>query len=126
MNHSSRTPQIDGERCAWIAAHLLDWYRANRRDLPWRGASPYAVWVSEIMLQQTQVATVIPYYTRFLARFPTVEALAEAPIDAVLRHWAGLGYYARARNLHRAAQCMVQRHGGRVPNTLEEIGALPG
>src|SRR6202044_2475135 len=99
-----------------IVACLLKWYRANRRDLPWRGASPYAVWVSEIMLQQTQAATVIPYYTRFLERFPTVEALASAPLDEALRYWAGLGYYARVRNLHRAACLVTQQHGGRVPD----------
>src|SRR5262249_29506114 len=98
----------------------------HKRDLPWRGASPYAVWVSEIMLQQTQVATVIPFFHRFLERFPTVEALAAAPIEEVLKYWAGLGYYARARNLHRAAQVVVETHGGRVPDSPEEIEALPG
>src|SRR4051794_31638623 len=87
---------VSGERKARIVGGLAKWYRANRRDLPWRGASPYAVWISEIMLQQTQVATVIPFFTRFLERFPTVEALASAPIDDVLHTWAGLGYYARA------------------------------
>jgi A/G-specific adenine glycosylase len=109
-----------------ITTALRVWYQANRRDLPWRGASPYGVWVSEIMLQQTQVATVIPYYRRFLERFPTVEALADAPIEEVLRFWAGLGYYARARNLHRAAQMVVANYGGRVPDTPETIEALPG
>src|SRR5689334_16993261 len=109
-----------------IAARLLEWYHAHKRDLPWRGASPYAVWVSEIMLQQTQVATVIPYFTRFLERFPTVEALATADLHDVLKHWAGLGYYARARNLHRAARLVVERHGGRLPDTPEQIEALPG
>jgi A/G-specific adenine glycosylase len=98
----------------------------NRRDLPWRGASPYAVWVSEIMLQQTQVATAIPFYRRFLERFPTVETLASAPIDEVLRYWAGMGYYARARNLHRAAQAIVDRFGGCIPDTLDAIRSLPG
>ncbi|HLV78642.1 MAG TPA: A/G-specific adenine glycosylase [Chthonomonadaceae bacterium] len=109
-----------------IAESLLAWYRQHRRDLPWRGGDPYAVWVSEIMLQQTQVATVIPYFERFMARFPTVEALAAAPIEAVLKQWAGLGYYARARNLHRAAQVVVAQHGGRIPDTPEEIERLPG
>jgi A/G-specific adenine glycosylase len=109
-----------------IGVSLLEWYRAHKRDLPWRGASPYAVWVSEIMLQQTQVITVIPYFLRFLARFPTVEVLAAAPIDEVLKYWAGLGYYARARNLHRAAQLVVEQHGGHVPQTPEEIETLPG
>ncbi len=126
MKSAGQAPEVDAESRAEIAVRLLVWYRAHRRDLPWRGGSPYAVWISEIMLQQTQVATVIPYFNRFLARFPTVEALAAAPLDAVLQHWAGLGYYARARNLHRAAQAVVERHGGRVPDTLEEITALPG
>jgi A/G-specific adenine glycosylase len=111
---------------AQIAGSLLDWYRDHKRDLPWRGASAYAVWVSEIMLQQTQVITVIPYFLRFIERFPTVEALASASIDDVLKLWAGLGYYARARNLHRAAQIVTERHGGRLPDTPEEIEALPG
>ncbi len=118
--------EIPGELRHQIVASLLAWYRAHRRDLPWRGASPYAVWVSEIMLQQTQVATVIPYYLRFMERFPTVETLAAAPVEEALKHWAGLGYYARARNLHRAAQRVVERHGGQVPATPEEIAALPG
>jgi A/G-specific adenine glycosylase len=111
---------------ARIAADLLAWYRVHKRDLPWRGQSPYAIWVSEIMLQQTQVATVIPFFLRFLERFPTVQALADAPIEDVLKHWAGLGYYARARNLHRAAQLVVAQHGGRVPDTPEVIETLPG
>ena len=109
-----------------INEDLLLWYHKNKRDLPWRGASPYAVWVSEIMLQQTQVATVIPYFNRFLGRFPTVEALSSAPIDDVLNHWAGLGYYARARNLHAAAQIVVREHGGLLPNTPDAIQTLPG
>ncbi|HLJ55591.1 MAG TPA: A/G-specific adenine glycosylase [Chthonomonadaceae bacterium] len=109
-----------------IAAPLVAWYRAHKRDLPWRVGSPYAVWISEIMLQQTQVATVVPYFLRFMERFPSVEALAAAPIDDVLRHWAGLGYYARARNLHRAAQIVAAEHGGRVPDTAAAIRALPG
>ncbi len=123
MSASIMAPTDRGTR---ISARLLKWYRLHKRDLPWRGASPYAVWISEIMLQQTQVATVIPFFLRFLNRFPTVEALAEAPIDEVLKHWAGLGYYARARNLHRAAQKIVTDHGGRVPDTPEAIEALPG
>ncbi len=116
------SPEIKEE----IAARLPAWYRVHKRDLPWRGASPYAVWVSEIMLQQTQVMTVIPYFTRFLEHFPTVEALAAAPLEEVLKYWAGLGYYARARNLHRAAQKVVEQFGGRVPDTPEEIETLPG
>ncbi|RCX30300.1 A/G-specific DNA-adenine glycosylase [Thioalbus denitrificans] len=111
-----------------MAAALLAWFdRHGRHDLPWQHpATPYRVWISEVMLQQTQVATVIPYYEAFIARFPSVEALAAAPLDEVLRHWAGLGYYARARNLHQAARQVVERHGGRFPDTLEALEALPG
>jgi A/G-specific adenine glycosylase len=104
---------------------LLAWYRANRRALPWRGsADPYAVLVSEIMLQQTRVETVVPYYRRFLAAFPDVEALAAAPIDAVLARWSGLGYYSRARRLHQAAREIVARGG--FPRTSRELVELPG
>ena len=114
------------ERRERIAANLLAWYRVYKRDLPWRGASPYAVWVSEIMLQQTQVATVIPFFNRFLERFPTMDDLANAAIEDVLKHWAGLGYYARARNLHRAAQMVIALHEGRVPDSPDVIETLPG
>jgi A/G-specific adenine glycosylase len=123
---STLSLQVPEDRQRRIARDLIAWYRVHKRDLPWRGASPYAVWVSEIMLQQTQVATVIPYFLRFMERFPTVEALAAAPIDDVLRQWAGLGYYARARNLHRAAQVVVEQHDGRLPDTAEAIERLPG
>jgi A/G-specific adenine glycosylase len=109
-----------------IVEELTPWYRKCRRDLPWRGASPYAVWVSEILLQQTQAQTATPYYVRFLERFPTVQALADASLDDVLGCWAGLGYYARARNLHRAAQIVVERFGGELPRTEKELSALPG
>ena len=111
-----------------IARRLLAWYdRHGRHDLPWqKSRDPYRVWVSEIMLQQTQVATVIPYYERFLKRFPDVRSLARARIDSVLHHWTGLGYYARARNLHAAAKVIVHEHGGRFPRTLEAVSALPG
>ncbi|TKB48746.1 A/G-specific adenine glycosylase [Ferrimonas sediminicola] len=107
---------------------VIQWYRlAGRKTLPWQqDKSPYRVWISEIMLQQTQVATVIPYYLKFMQRFPTVRELAEAPTDDVLHHWTGLGYYARARNLHRAAQVIMDRHGGEFPRTLEQVMALPG
>jgi A/G-specific adenine glycosylase len=107
---------------------LLAWHaHAGRHDLPWQqGISPYRVWISEIMLQQTQVATVIPYFERFMARFPDVLALADAPADEVLHLWTGLGYYARARNLHRAAQRIRDQHGGRFPSTLETAMDLPG
>jgi A/G-specific adenine glycosylase len=105
----------------------MSWYRADRRALPWRGVrDPYRIWLSEVMLQQTRVATVVDYYRRFLRRFPTVRALARAPQSAVLKHWAGLGYYSRARNLHRAAKEIVARHGGRFPRTLDAALALPG
>lgn len=106
---------------------LTGWFAEHKADLPWRRTrDPYAIWLSEIMLQQTQVATVIPYYERFLARFPTVAALAAAPLDDVLKQWEGLGYYSRARNLHRAAQEVVARFGGEFPPTVEALRALPG
>lgn len=110
-----------------FAAAVLDWYdQHGRHDLPWQHqTTPYSVWVSEIMLQQTQVTTVIPYYQRFMHSFPTVEALANAPEDDVLQHWAGLGYYARARNLHHAAK-QVAAMGGVFPDTLEGLMALKG
>jgi A/G-specific adenine glycosylase len=113
---------------ASLAPALLAWFdRAGRKHLPWqRDPTPYRVWVSEIMLQQTQVATVIGYYERFMERFPTVEALAAAPLDEVLHLWTGLGYYARARNLHRAAQLMVANHGSDMPATLAAVQELPG
>ncbi len=111
-----------------FAAALIVWQRHHgRHDLPWQGSrDPYTVWLSEIMLQQTQVAAVIPYYQRFLGRFPTVKTLAEAPLDDVLALWSGLGYYSRARNLHRAAQAVMAAHGGNFPQTLETIIELPG
>ncbi|HYM27914.1 MAG TPA: hypothetical protein VET66_07175, partial [Steroidobacteraceae bacterium] len=111
-----------------IAPALLDWHaRAGRHDLPWQlERTPYRVWVSEIMLQQTQVATVIPYYERFMARFPDVRTLAAAPLDEVLHLWSGLGYYARARNLHRAAGVICAQHGGEFPLTFAAVAQLPG
>lgn len=111
-----------------LATALLDWFDAHgRKHLPWQHEpTPYRVWVSEIMLQQTQVSTVIPYYQAFMQRFPNVAALAAAPLDEVLHRWSGLGYYARARNLHRAAQLLVEQHGGQMPGTLSQIEALPG
>jgi A/G-specific adenine glycosylase len=106
---------------------LLRWYAANRRPLPWRSArDPYRIWLSEIMLQQTRVAAALPYYSRFIRRFPTVRALARARIDAVLKVWAGLGYYSRARNLHAAARQIVARHAGRFPRDYHAALALPG
>jgi A/G-specific adenine glycosylase len=111
-----------------FAPRLLDWHRQHgRHDLPWQQTrDPYRIWLSEIMLQQTQVATVIPYYARFLARFPDIPALAAAPQDEVMALWSGLGYYARARNLHRCAQVLVAEHGGRFPEDAAAIAELPG
>lgn len=106
---------------------LLAWYGQQGRDLPWRQTrDPYAIWISEVMLQQTQVQTVIPYYQRWLERFPTVEVLAIADLNAVLKAWEGLGYYSRARNLHRAAQQIVTEHQGRFPESATAVEALPG
>ncbi len=106
---------------------LLEWYARVGRDLPWRRCcDPYSIWVSEIMLQQTQVKTVIPYYHRWLEQFPTIEQLASADLQQVLKAWEGLGYYSRARNLHRAAQKIMQEYGGVFPATLEEVLTLPG
>lgn len=111
-----------------FAKRLLRWFdQHGRHDLPWQqDITPYRVWISEIMLQQTQVTTVIPYYQRFMASFPTVQALAASPQDDVLHHWTGLGYYARARNLHKAAQMVVEEFGGEFPNTVEGLSSLPG
>jgi A/G-specific adenine glycosylase len=111
-----------------IAPRLLAWFdHAGRKSLPWQHQpTPYRVWVSEIMLQQTQVATVIGYYERFLQRFPDVATLARASVDEVLHLWTGLGYYARGRNLHRAAQLLVQQHGGEFPESIDAVEALPG
>lgn len=111
-----------------FADRLLAWFdQHGRKNLPWQHPrEPYRVWLSEIMLQQTQVATVIPYFERFLARFPDVRTLAAASLDDVVQLWAGLGYYARARNLHKAAQAVVAQHGGEFPTELEAMVALPG
>jgi A/G-specific adenine glycosylase len=110
------------------ASRIAAWQRdSGRHDLPWQNTrDPYRIWLSEIMLQQTQAATVIPYYERFLRRFPDVRALADAPLDAVLQAWAGLGYYARARNLHRCAQMIRDEHGGRFPGDAGTLAELPG
>ncbi len=114
----------------WLASarrRLLAWYERHHRKLPWRATDdPYHVWLSEVMLQQTQVATVIPYFERFIARLPTVQALAAAEEEHVLRLWEGLGYYRRARQLHRAAKEIVSRHGGVFPQTFVEVLELPG
>ncbi len=113
------------------AAALLAWYDRHRRALPWRSlpgqvSDPYRVWLSEIMLQQTTVKAVAPYFAKFTARWPTIAALAAAPLDDVLKLWAGLGYYARARNLHACAKAVVERHGGRFPQSEADLSALPG
>jgi A/G-specific adenine glycosylase len=110
-----------------IASKLVLWFGKHRRFMPWRETrDAYRIWVSEIMLQQTQVATVIPYYDRFVARFPDVRELAAAPLDDVLKLWSGLGYYSRARNLHRGAQMVAARFGGEIPRTRELISEVPG
>jgi A/G-specific adenine glycosylase len=129
-NDGLPTPTVATSRDS-AATALLEWYDRHRRDLPWRAApgasvDPYAVWLSEVMLQQTTVAVVKPYFAAFLTRWPTVEALAAAPRDAVMQQWAGLGYYSRARNLHDCAQTLVAEHGGRFPMTSDALRALPG
>ena len=116
---ASLMPTFSSSLISWQCEH-------GRNDLPWQGADPYRVWLSEVMLQQTQVATVIPYYLRFVASFPDVVTLANASEDEVLAHWSGLGYYARGRNLHRAARMIVDIHGGQFPQQYEQILALPG
>jgi A/G-specific adenine glycosylase len=111
-----------------LQGKLLAWYRKNRRThLPWRKTrDPYAIWVSETMLQQTQVAKVIPFYEQFLKKFPTVWTLADAPLSDVFDSWSGLGYYSRARNLHAAAQKIVQEQGGSIPSEVDQLMQLPG
>jgi len=111
-----------------FADRVLNWFdHSGRTHLPWQqNPTAYRVWISEIMLQQTQVTTVIPYYQRFMQSFPTIQSLANAPSDAVLKHWEGLGYYTRARNLHKAAQIIRDQHAGEFPDTLAEVEALPG
>jgi A/G-specific adenine glycosylase len=119
---------IDAVHGARIQTALSEWFRASRRTLPWRSEprDPYHVWLSEVMLQQTQVATVVPYFHRWLERFPTLQALADAPLDDVLKHWEGLGYYARARNFHKAARRVVQLHNGQLPGNVDALLELPG
>jgi A/G-specific adenine glycosylase len=131
MTVAVRLPQRKKAAGSPEPAALLAWYDRHRRVLPWRArrggrTDPYRVWLSEIMLQQTTVKTVAPYYARFLARWPTVTALAAASLEDVLRAWAGLGYYARARNLHACARAVVARHGGEFPQSIDALRALPG
>ena len=114
-------------RLARLPGALLPWYRENRRVLPWREeVSAYRTWVSEIMLQQTRVAAVIPYFQRFMAAYPTVEDLAACDEGELMRLWAGLGYYSRARNLRRAARVIAEEYGGAFPRTYQQLMALPG
>ncbi len=122
-----RCANVAGQ-CSGLASALLAWFAQHgRRDLPWQHpATPYRVWISEIMLQQTRVSTVTPYFERFLQRFPTPSSLAQAPLDEVLRLWSGLGYYSRARHLHQAAQRICALHGGELPSDLEALQTLPG
>ena len=118
---------LNGRELPTFRKQLLGWFRQFLRDLPWRRTrDPYRIWLSEIMLQQTRVAAAIPYYERFLERFPDVYALASAPQEEVLRLWSGLGYYSRARNLQKAAQQIVAKHGGKFPTLWEDVLALPG
>ena len=122
MSGSPNVPEING-----IAAPLMQWFDKNARDLPWRrDPSPYNVWVSEIMLQQTRVDAVIPYFERFIAALPGVEALAECPEDLLMKLWEGLGYYSRVRNMQKAARIVKERFGGELPSGKEELLALPG
>lgn len=127
-NHTMKqTKQTTEKKLALLTGPLLAWYRENARDLPWRRTDdPYRIWVSEIMLQQTRVAAVLGYYDRFLESFPTVEALAGAPEELLLKRWEGLGYYSRARNLQKAAQLVTERYGGRFPTDYDALRTLPG
>jgi len=119
--------QIRAPKRLILQDRLLAWYDEHRRDLPWRNTTdPYSVWISEVMLQQTQVQTVIPYYLKFLNRFPSITALAEADIDALLQLWAGLGYYSRARNLQKAARIILDQFKGEFPQSYSDVVALPG
>ena len=125
MSKKNPGPAVDLEKAC--AGELLDWFSRNARDLPWRrNRTAYRVWLSELMLQQTRVDQVIPYYRRFLKRFPSLTALASAPVDDVLKQWEGMGYYSRARNLHKTARLLVGEHHGRFPRTCKDLQKLPG
>lgn len=131
MRTQESAARVEPAAAAVLAERLLAWYDRNARPLPWRvegdgPPDPYRIWLSEVMLQQTTVATVIPYYHQFLARWPDVGQLAAAPLESVLEAWAGLGYYARARNLHACARTLVARHQGNFPETLDGLRRLPG
>ncbi len=126
-NRGGGAPLWDSRRVHAFQRALLSWYRSCARDLPWRRTrDPYRIWVSEIMLQQTRVAAVLPFYERFLERFPTIRVLADCPIEEVLPYWSGLGYYRRIRNLHQAAILLVREHDGLVPDSRDRLLALPG
>ena len=110
-----------------FSTYLLNWYAINARSLPWRNhPDPYAVWVSEVMLQQTRVEAVIPYFTRWMVRFPNIQALSKASLQEVLAIWEGLGYYGRARNLHKTAQIVIQEFHGHLPGEVAQLRKLPG
>ena len=128
MQSSSTHPLTVPTEISAFASRLIRWHHQHgRHDLPWQGTrDPYRVWLSEVMLQQTQVASVIPYYQRFLERYATVDALAAAPVEEVMELWSGLGYYARARNLHRCAQTIMNEYGGRFPRSPDTLATLPG
>ena len=131
MTKAVFTKPARGQRTG-IQRALLTWFAQHKRDLPWRildvngRRDPYRVWLAEVMLQQTQVVTALPYFERWLARFPTLQALAEAPLDDVLKQWEGLGYYARARNFHKAVQTVQRDYAGQLPHTVDELMKLPG
>jgi len=127
LRNPEQDEQRERRRAAEIAGRLLEWYGRHGRDLPWRRTrDPYHIWVSEVMLQQTRVETVIPYYQRWMEQFPTLQALAEAPEEQVLKAWEGLGYYSRARNLHQAVREVAERYGGSVPDDPEAVAGLKG
>jgi len=124
---ASNTDPVNPVKVSALVAPLLNWFAANARDLPWRRTlDPYAIWVSEIMLQQTQVKTVIPYFERWMRELPTIEALANASSEKIHKLWEGLGYYTRVRNMQKAAQVIMEKHGGEFPRQFESVLALPG
>ncbi len=124
---NQQIPGFSSADIGLIQKNLLHWYNTHHRHLPWReSCDPYRIWVSEVMLQQTQVKTAVPYFLAFVDRFPTLESLARADLEKVLKSWEGLGYYARARNLHKAAQQVVQHMDGRIPHRFSDFKALPG
>ena len=121
------TTKLETRNSKQLVPSLLAWFAQNARDLPWRRTrDPYAIWVSEIMLQQTQVKTVIPYWERWMRELPTIESLAKASPDKIHKLWEGLGYYTRVRNMQKAAQFIEQTHGGKFPQTFDDVLALPG